>query len=297
MLKKTTKQSNSDEVNAENKFTYLEYLVAAPLHALASSNALLSSYIKNVIDASGTQTVINDDSITMLNNVNLGYKQVKQGLGNSQIKEDMMLQVPLLSIMPLSNLQIKKAKIDFNAEVRGTQDSENKYHYQARVCAPESRMTDFLPKIHFEIEVESTDLTEGMARSLDVLNTNQIPKKLNVQAVNPSGAVLVGCEQEAYDQHQKIITTLNQIASAKEKILQAKESLIVTFDAELKEISELSDNTYETFVANNQIDRLNNLLQRDPTNIKLQTLKQNYDNIQTNENHLQELTKKENECN
>ncbi len=290
------KKKTESFASAENKFTNLEDLVSAPLAALTSSNAALSKAIVDTIKSAGTETTIHDDKVVVLDNINLGYQQVKQGENNTQIKEDMTLQIPLLSIMTLSNLQIKHAKIDFNAEVRGVEDDEFNKHFEARVCAPESRSTDYLSKMHFEIEVESLPVTEGMARCNDVLNMHQIPKKLDSRPMDASGQVLIGEKENSYKKEQSINAELKEIVTLRRAVENYKEEKILKFNAMIKSIDELKDSSYETFIGNKQITELRKLVAEYKDNPSFQSIKKVYDSIQRYSNILEKLIQKEENC-
>lgn len=285
--KKDDTNEFENNTTTENKFTDLKDLVEAPLLAVAGSNVTLGKSIMDYIQTSGTQTTIYNEKVTVLENINLGYQQVKQGDNHTQVIEDMALQVPLLSIMPISNLQIKKAKIDFNAEVRGVEDENHNIHYQARVCAPESRSTDYLSKIHFEIEVESSDMNEGMARCMDVLNLHQIPKKIDARPTDATGNVLNAQKKENFEKKNQLNQEINSTNIAVKKLEDFIHGQIISFDSSLKNIEELKDNNYESFVTNNRQNEVKELLQKDKDNENLQAIQNLYQDIQKN------LTRKE----
>lgn len=271
-----------NNTTTENKFTSLKDLVEAPLLAIAGSNVTLGKSIVDYIQTSGTQTTIYNEKVTVLENINLGYQQVKQGDNHTQVIEDMALQVPLLSIMPISNLQIKKAKIDFNAEVRGVEDENHNIYYQARVCAPESRSTDYLSKIHFEIEVESSDMSEGMARCMDVLNLHQIPKKIDTRPIDATGNVLNEKKQESFEKKNQLMKEMNDTNIAIRKLEDFIHGQVINFDSTLKNIEELKDTNYDSFITNNRQNDIKQLLQKDKTNENLLTIQNLYQDIQKN---------------
>lgn len=284
--KKVKEESFEKNIISENKFTDLKDLVKAPLLAVAESNIDLSKSIIRYIQSSGKEASVYDEKVMFLENINLGYQQMKQGDNNVQIIEDMALQVPLLSIMPITNLQVKNAKIDFNAEVRGSENSNHQIQYEARVCAPESRSTDYLSKIHFEIEVASSDATEGLARFIDVLNMHQIPKKIDVRPVDSTGNVLYGENEKKYQQQQQFNEDLRQVQISIEKTEAVIHQQKLNFNGALKSIDELSESNYENFVLNQTYkDIICNQKNRDQFSeiIKL------YDDIQVNIDDLSKL--------
>lgn len=300
MIRKKKQDNDSKLENSkttENKFTDLKDLVEAPLLAISGSNVTLGKSIIDYIYSSGTQTTVYNDKVTVLENINLGYQQLKQGDNETQIIEDMALQVPLLSIMPISNLQIKNAKIDFSAEVRSVEDENHDICYQARVCAPESRATDYLSKIHFEIEVESSKMSEGMARCMDVLDLHQIPKKLDTRPIDATGNILNEKMQERFEKKKQLMKEINDTSITIKKTDDFIHNQMIQFDSMIKTVEELIDNNYEGFITNNRQEELKQLVLKDSSNKDLKSIQDLYESIQSNLLLKEQLEQKAKELN
>lgn len=297
MLGKTSSAFES-KTATENQFTDLTTLVLAPLQAVAHSNMQLSKNIIENIKSVGHETPILDQKVVFLDNLNLGYQQLKNVDNQQQVLEDMALQIPLLSIMPISSLQIKKANIHFNAEVRGIQDITNGTHYEARVCAPETRDSDNLSKIHFDIELSSSPVAEGLARFIDTINLQQIPKKLNIKAVDAHGNIVSGKQKEILERETSYKEQLQDVEIALSTIENMIAYQKLQFNSALKGNEELSILDYESFMAEN-IDNhlLINLQNQDPNITNAKEIIDIYQQITSYQHKQQELQQRKNDLN
>ncbi|MDE7100315.1 MAG: DUF2589 domain-containing protein, partial [Anaeroplasmataceae bacterium] len=142
------KESTGNVIDSD--FIPLEDLVYAPLYALAKSNQQLKSNIIESIKSMGKAEHTNKEEIIHLDHMNIAYDQVKQDEEGYSV-DNLQLEVPLLSIIPMNQLNVDKAEIDFSTEVKAVVDKENqKTQIQARICSPSQRESDFLPKVSYK---------------------------------------------------------------------------------------------------------------------------------------------------
>lgn len=187
----------------DNDFILLDDLVFAPLHALAKSNQQLREHIVEVIRSMGTSKQNGQEEIIHLNNINIAYDQVRAEAEEGYSVDNLQLQVPLLSIVPMTNLNVEKAEIDFSTEVKAVMNQETgEAKINARICSPSQRDSDFLPKVSYKLQVSSIPATEGIMRLTDSLSTNQVTKKLDTTPVVDNGD-LGSEEQKALIQETK----------------------------------------------------------------------------------------------
>lgn len=173
----------------DSDFIPLEDLVYAPLYALARSNHQLRAQVIDAIQSMGTVRQSGQDKIVHLDNINIAYDQVRpEGDGGYSV-DNLQVQVPLLSIVPVTNLNVEKAEIDFSTEVRTEKGEEGKCAITARICAPEQRDSDFLPRVSYKLKIRSLPATEGIMRLTDLLNTNQIAKQTDTTPVAVDGTL------------------------------------------------------------------------------------------------------------
>ncbi|MCH5253393.1 MAG: DUF2589 domain-containing protein [Lachnospiraceae bacterium] len=171
----------------DSDFIPLDDLVYAPLHALAKSNQQLRAQVVDAIKSMGTVQQNGQEEVVRLNNINIAYDQVRPEGEEGYSVENLQMQVPLLSIVPITNLNVEKAEIDFSTEVRAEKKDENKCAITARICSPEQRESDFLPRVNYKLKVASMPATEGIMRLTDTLSTNQIAKKTDTTPVAVDG--------------------------------------------------------------------------------------------------------------
>lgn len=187
LLKRNTKDGKKgQETILDSDFVNLDDLVYAPLHALAESNHKLRSEVINNIQNMSAVDNDNNEEIYHLKRINIAYDQVRADVDDSYSVDKLQVQVPLLSIIPVTNLGIEEAEIGFSAEVR-TQDNTDR-KFEARVCSPEQRNSDFLPRVSYKMKVKSIPATEGIMRLVDSLSANQVAKKLESQIISPDGS-------------------------------------------------------------------------------------------------------------
>ena len=173
----------------DNQFILLDDLVYAPLHALAHSNMQLQASVVEAIRNMGTVRQNGQDEIIHLNNVNIAYEHLKPEQQDGYSVENVQLKVPLLSIVPVNNLAVKKAEIGFSAEIKVTNETDDQYKVNARICSPEQRSTDYLPKVSYNMEVRSVSALEGLLRVSDLLSINPVAKQLDTVSLSPEGVV------------------------------------------------------------------------------------------------------------
>lgn len=172
----------------ESDFILLDDLVYAPLHALAQSNHQLRAQVVDAIKNMGTLRQSGAEETIYLNNLNIAYDQVRQEGEEGYSVDNLQMQVPLLSIVPVTNLTVDKAEIDFSTEVKADRNEEEGLcRIMARICAPEPRESDFLPKVSYRLQISSLPATEGILRLTDTLSSNQIAKKLDTTPVAVDG--------------------------------------------------------------------------------------------------------------
>lgn len=171
----------------ESEFIPLDDLVYAPLHALAKSNQHLREQVVEAIKDMGTIRRNGTEEALCLNNLNIAYDQIRPEGEDGYSVDNLQMQVPLLSVIPITNLNVDKAEIDFSAEVKSENESEGRQRITARICAPEQRDSDFLPRVSYKVLVKSLPATEGIMRLTDILSSNQIAKKIDSTPVAVDG--------------------------------------------------------------------------------------------------------------
>lgn len=227
----------------DSDFIPLDDLVYAPLHALAQSNNQLRAQIVDAVRSMGRIEQNGQEEIIHLRNINIAYDQVRPEAEEGHSVDNLQVQVPLLSIVPVTNLNVNKAEISFSTEVKAVRNEETKEtKINARICAPSQRDSDFLPKVSYTLKVSSIPATEGIMRLVDSLSANQVAKKRDTIPVSVNG--------DPGSEEQKI--TVQEIKQLKAKInrlkqLHKKISDMIEEQERLHQISKdaFEEDTYE----------------------------------------------------
>lgn len=188
----------------ESRFVELDQLIYAPLAAVSKSNLSLADNIVRLMSESGELERKNVKDILHLKHINIAYSHIKNSDDNTNILEEVAVKIPLISIIPLSNLQVSKAKVRFDVEVKASEQKEEDTLLEARVCAPARRKSNFIPKIHYNIEMESVETPEGLSRFLDSLYISHVPQRMAATPLDENGEPLTGSELEYYHRIQEL---------------------------------------------------------------------------------------------
>lgn len=204
-----TKPCKTDETtNDTSQFFPLDELVYAPLKAVALSNLNLGTSFIDNIKSLGTVKHIGNEEVLFLKKLNIEYDKLHPSENNDTYIEKVEMQVPLLSLIQIPNLNIKNAEVDFQAEVAVVEDKGNKKGIVARICSPQTRKTDELPKIEYKIKLKSAGVTEGYMRIVDALDSSPVSKKINASPLTSSRNVPEAL-QASFDQKRKLQNQLD----------------------------------------------------------------------------------------
>lgn len=171
----------------ESEYILLDDLVYAPLHALAKSNQQLRSQVVDAIKSMGVIRQNGQEECVQLSNLNMAYEQVHPDGEDGYRVDNLQMQVPLLSIIPVTNLNVEKAHIDFSTEIKAENEESGECKVMARICSPEQRESNHLPRVTYKLEIGSMSATEAIMRITDMLSANQIAKKLDTTPVAVDG--------------------------------------------------------------------------------------------------------------
>lgn len=222
----------------DNDFIPLDDLVYAPLHALAQSNHRLRAQIVDAIKSMGTSKQSGQEETIHLNNINIAYDQLRPESEDGYSVDSLQVQVPLLSIVPVTNLNVEKAEIDFSAEIKAVNNEETgETKINARICAPSQRDSDFLPKVSYKLQIASIPATEGILRLTDTLSSNQVAKKLDTRPVAVTGGL--GSDE------QKSVLLETKKLKAKVSRLKQLHQRITDMIAEQDRLHQISKDAFE----------------------------------------------------
>ncbi|MCI9078081.1 MAG: DUF2589 domain-containing protein [Lachnospiraceae bacterium] len=202
--KQETKHYKTDEItNDTSQFFPLNDLVYAPLKAVALSNMNLSISLIDNLKSLGTVKHTGNEEVLFLKNLNIEYDKLHPSENNDTYIEKVEMQVPLLSLIQIPSLNIKNAEVDFQTEVAVLEDKQNKKSIVGRICSPQTRKTDELPKIEYKIKLKSASVTEGYMRITDALDSSPVSKKLGASPLTSSRDIPEAL-QTSFDQKRNL---------------------------------------------------------------------------------------------
>lgn len=177
---------NGDAEYQDSRFIRLEELVYAPLHALVKSNQKLRAEVLETVRSMATVRQQGQEEVVQLNHMNIAYDQIRKEEEDNCRVDKLQMQLPLLSLVPLTGLSIEKADIRFAAEVFVDGEQEENI-VKARICSPEQRESDFLPKVQYHLQVGAVPAAEGILRLTDLLSANQVVQQTDTTPVGVQG--------------------------------------------------------------------------------------------------------------
>ena len=191
-------------------------LISQPLIAAAKAQGQLSNITQQFIKDVGLQETGEKDASGnpkySARSVDFGFKSpVTDGKGKTELKDD-NLSVPLLSIVNVPNLSVKKATVDFSMEVKASSSDTSSSKTDANIStsakysawwSPVSvemkasvstsnkhesvRKTDNSAKYDVHVEARDDGAPEGLMKVLDILNAAIIPNGASTPAAAPAG--------------------------------------------------------------------------------------------------------------
>lgn len=191
----------------QQKGLELRDIVSAPLQAIAEANIKLSANIVDFLCSTGDANTDSLGKSTInLRTVQMLYEQVRNDADENTVADTISLEVPLLSIYPLSTLKVAKSKVAFGVNIRGVQANQNgqTHIYGELAGQPGVKAQGNRPQVSFEVELEGVPAAEGLARFVDTLNSNALPKQLARRPLDESGNKLTGEALNQYEQNVQL---------------------------------------------------------------------------------------------
>jgi hypothetical protein len=196
-----------------NSRVNLRQLIYASLEPIAEANAKMS---QNMID---TIMKLSDDKghdsdgypVVQLKTLQLVYDQMRHDDLDMLCTEKIGLEVPLLSIIPLSNMRVSKGKVQFSTDVQEIEMHGDQVDIYTKVAALESERSGLCSRIDFEIEFESDPVAEGLSRVIDRLSQNFIPTVHENYPIDSDGNPLSCDEREIFEGRKKRVHQVKRL--------------------------------------------------------------------------------------
>lgn len=206
----------------------MEQLIGAPLRAAADASLQLAESTADFIRKVGF------DNEGKVRTAAFGYQVFNPGEDGVGSLEEMRVDVPLLSVVPIPNLQVDEVNLLFDIEVRQSEHRDTAMDLSAGASGKlgilkvgitgnvsahhtNTRSTDNSAKYHVDVRASNHGMPEGLARVLDIMAANMTPVLMNSSLRDENGRILLGRAQERAER----ISELRAHISRTERKLQA----------------------------------------------------------------------------
>ena len=234
-----------------NQFSGLDMknLIGAPLTAAADASVQLAQSTADFINRVGF------DEEGKVRNVDFGYeKKVNNEDGTTDVQE-MKVHVPILSIVPIPNLQVDQVGITFDMEVKESEQSETSTDASAAVSGSGSifgfkvsvsgsvsshssntRSSDNSAKYHVDVSATNHGTPEGLARILDIMSANVAPSLMSSRAVDEYGNPVSGDAKVRSDRLKALKGEQKQLSIAANAAESSYSNQLILFKKEIQNI-------------------------------------------------------------
>ncbi|MDR1575178.1 MAG: DUF2589 domain-containing protein [Treponema sp.] len=192
----------------------LRQLVYGSLEPIIEANAQMSQSMVDTIFKFSDDKGHDDDGypVVQLKTLQLVYDQLRHDDLDMLYSEKIGLEIPLLSIIPLSGLKVSKSKIQFSTEVQEIEYNNGKVDIYTKVAASESDRSAQNSRIDFEIEMESDPVVEGLARLIDQLGQNFVPTIHEKNPIDPDGNRLDDGDRQHHETRKELYRREQRLA-------------------------------------------------------------------------------------
>lgn len=190
---------NDGLVSMGNQFSGLDMsaLIGGPLRAACDAQVMLAASTSKFIEDVGMVT--DGNGVKTVRTTNFSFTRASTGEGAAAgAKEEIKMNVPLLSIVNIPSLQVDNVDVKFDMEVKSAVSSENEKKKEGQLDADASlkagpfsmnvkikgsisssekntRSSDNSAKYHVEVHAAQAEPPEGLSRMLDMLATACAP--------------------------------------------------------------------------------------------------------------------------
>lgn len=204
----------------------MDQLIGAPLRAAADAGTQLAHSTASFINEVGF------DRDGKVRNVAFGFQRHSSNEDGTSNLEEMKVVMPMLSIVPIPNLQIDEVNILFDMEVKQSERSEStmdmgaslsssirfgpvKIDITGSVSAHNSntRSSDNSAKYHVDVRATNHGMPEGLARVMDMMAANVAPMLVDSHLKDGDGKDLNSDAKKKAEEHKRYRTDMSQLES------------------------------------------------------------------------------------
>jgi hypothetical protein len=192
----------------------LRQLIYASLEPIIEANTRMSQSMVDTIMKFSDDKGPDDDGhpVVQLKTLQLIYDQIRHDDLDMLYSEKIGLEIPLLSLIPLSGLKVSKSKIQFSTEVQEVEYNNGQVDIYTKITAADSERSAQNPRIDFKIEMESDPVVEGLARLIDQLGQNFIPTVYEKSPIDSDGIELDDENQQNHETRKQLYRKEQRLA-------------------------------------------------------------------------------------
>ena len=193
-------------------------LIGSPLAAAADASINLANSTADFINRVGF------DKNGNVRNVGFKYGKMSKNDDGTLNADVMMVDVPMLAIVPIPNLQVDEVNVLFDMEVKQSEKSESALDVSAAASGKvglglfsltvsgsvsvhqnNTRSSDNSAKYHVDVRAANHGIPEGLARVLDMMAANVAPSLVGSSLKDENGQDLVGEAKEKAEKRKKLM--------------------------------------------------------------------------------------------
>jgi len=191
-------------------------LIGAPLSAAADASIRLADSTAGFINKVGF------DKDGKVRTAQFGYIKKSANEDGTSREEELKIDIPMLSIVPIPNLQVDEVNILFDMEVKTSEKKQESMDMEAKAKASigfgffkaevsgsvsshssNTRSSDNSAKYHVDVKAANHGTPEGLARVLDMLAANVSPSLVGVTIKDANGGELSEEQKKKAENVQK----------------------------------------------------------------------------------------------
>ncbi|MDR2578716.1 MAG: DUF2589 domain-containing protein [Chitinispirillales bacterium] len=237
----------------------MKNLIGGPLTAAADASILLANSTASFINQVGF------DSANKVRTVAFKFNKKEPDDDGNLTEMEMLIDVPLLAIVPIPNLQIDEVNITFDMEVKECSKDESSNSKSASLSASggwcgikvsvsgsvssqssNTRSSDNSAKYHVDVRATNHGTPEGLARVLDMMAASVSPNLLGSRTTDEAGAELTGARRERSQKLKAIREKTMQLEKAERAAADTKESRISSFVRRVNNIQSVAKSEFSS---------------------------------------------------
>lgn len=229
----------------------MDQLFGAPLRAAVDASIQTAESTADFIRKVGF------DSAGNVRSVPIGYQRSSDNPDGTRNLEEMRVDIPLLSVVPIPNLQVDEVNLRFDIEVKQSERRESFMELGASASGKlgalnvgitgnisahqdNTRSTDNSAKYHVDIRATNHGMPEGLARVLDMMAASLAPVVVGSSLRDENGQAL---SEQAQVRAEHLRELRTRVSGTQRRLEAAREGLNISL-LQLRNLAAAQLNVY-----------------------------------------------------